>query len=46
MRFGSKIYRHIVDIPMGTYCARFVADLYLFCFEGDFMLSLSEENAG
>ena len=21
IRFGSKLYRHIVGIPMGTYCA-------------------------
>ena len=29
---------------MGTNCAPFVADLYLFCYEGDFMLSLSGSN--
>ena len=29
---------------MGTYCAPLVADICLFCFERDFMLSLSEEN--
>ena len=29
---------------MGTNCARFVADLFLFCYERDFMLSLSEDN--
>ena len=33
IRFGSKIYRHIVGIPMGTNCAPFVADLFLFCSE-------------
>ena len=43
-RFGSKLYRQIVCIPMGTYCAPLVADLFLFCYERDFMLSLSEEN--
>ena len=42
--FGSKLYRQIVGIPMGTYCAPLVADLFLFCYERDFMLSLSEEN--
>ena len=30
--------------PMGTNCAPLVADLFLFCYERDFMLSLSEEN--
>ena len=27
---------------MGTYCAPLVADLFLFCYERDFMLSLSD----
>ena len=44
IRFGSKLYRQIVGIPMGTNCAPLVADLYLFCYDGDFMLSLSEDN--
>ena len=43
-RFGSKLYRQIVGIPMGTNCAPPVADLFLFCYERDFMLSLSEDN--
>ena len=43
-RFGSKLYRQIVGIPMGTNCAPLVADLFLFCYERDFMLSLSEDN--
>ena len=29
---------------MGTYCAPFVADLFLVCYERDFMLSLSDNN--
>ena len=44
IRFGSKLYRHIVGIPMGTNCAPLVADLLLFCYERDFMLSLSNNN--
>ena len=32
IRFGSKLYRQIVGIPMGTYCAPLVADLFLFLF--------------
>ena len=31
IRFGSKLYRHIVGISMGTNCAPLVADLFLFC---------------
>ena len=43
IRFGSKLYRQIVGIPIGTNCA-LVADLFLFCYERKFMLSLSEDN--
>ena len=44
IRFGSKLYRQIVGISMGTNCAPLVADLFLFCYERDYMLSLSEDN--
>ena len=44
IRFGSKIYRQIVDIPMGTNCAPLLEDLFWFCYERDFMLSLSDNN--
>ena len=39
--FGTKLYRQIVGIPIGTNCAPLVADLFLFCYERDFMTSLS-----
>ena len=41
IRFGTKLYRQIVDIPMGTNCAPLVADLFLFCYERVIMTSLS-----
>ena len=44
IRFGSKLYGQIVGIPMGSNCAPLVADLFLFCYERDFMFSLSDEN--
>ena len=44
IRFGTKLYRQIVSIPMGTNCAPLVADLFLFCYERDFMTSLSDVN--
>ena len=44
IRFGSKLYRQIVGIPLGTNCAPLVADLFLFCYDRDFMLSFSEDN--
>ena len=37
------MYRQVVGIPMGTNCARLVADLFLFCYERDFMMSLSHD---
>ena len=40
IRFGSKLYRQIVGFQMGTNCA----DLFLFCYERYFMLSLSDNN--
>ena len=42
IRFGTKLYRQVVGIPMGTNCAPLVADLFLFCYERDFMTSLSD----
>ena len=44
IRNSSKLYRQIVGIPMDTYCASLVAELILFCYERDFMLSLSDNN--
>ena len=41
IRFGTKLYRQVVGIPMCTNCAHLVADLFLFCYERDFMMSLS-----
>ena len=41
IRFGSKLYRQNVEIPMETNCALLVADLFLFCYEKDFMKSLT-----
>ena len=44
IKFGSKLYRQIVGIPMGTNCAPVVAYLFLFCNEREFVLSLSDNN--
>ena len=44
IRFGTKVYRQTIGILMGTNCAPRVADLFLFCYERDFMKSLSREN--
>ena len=44
IRFGTKLYRQTIGIPMETNCAHLVADLFLFCYERDFMKSLIPEN--
>ena len=44
IRFGSKLYRQILGVPMGTNCAPLVGDLFLFCCEREFMLSLLDNN--
>ena len=44
LELGTKLYRQTIGIPMGTNCAPLVADLFRFCYERDFMKSLSREN--
>ena len=43
IRFGNTIYRQVIGIPMGTNCAPLIADLFLYCYERDFMLSLKSD---
>ena len=40
VQFEGMVYQQIVGIPMGTNCAPLIADLFLFCYERDFMSSL------
>ena len=44
IRFETKVYRQTTGIPMGTNCAPLVVDLFLLCYERDFMKSLSSKN--
>ena len=37
-------YKQYIGIPMETNCARLVEDWFRFCYERDFMKSLSREN--
>ena len=39
IRFWTNLYRQTLGSPMGTNCAPLVADLFLFCYERDFMKS-------
>ena len=43
IRFGTKLCRQVVVVPMVTNCAPLVADLFLFYYERDFMMSLSDD---
>ena len=44
IKFDNRLCRQIVGIPKGSYCAPLVADLFLFCYERNFMTSLSSDN--
>ena len=37
------LYKQVIVIPMCTNCAPLVVDLFLFCYERDFMMSLSDD---
>ena len=43
VRFGAGLYGQVVGIPVGAGNAPLVADLFLFCCGGDFMMSLSDD---
>ena len=40
VQFEGMVYQQIVGIPMGTNCAPLIVDLFLFCYERDFMSNL------
>ena len=44
IRFGTKLYRQTIGIPMETNCAPLVAYLFLCCYERYFLKCLSCEN--
>ena len=42
MQFDSMVYQQKVRIPMGTNCAPLIADLFLYCYERDYMSNLQK----
>ena len=42
VQFGDMVYQQIVGIPMSTNCAPLIADLFLYCYERDFMSNLQK----
>ena len=43
IRFGTKVFRQILGISMGTNWAPLVANLFLLCYKKDFIMSFAEE---
>jgi hypothetical protein len=42
--FGQGVYRQCIGIPMGTNCAVYLANFYLFTYEFDFIKHLLKSN--
>ena len=42
VQFDGMVYQQIAGIPMGTNCAPLIADLFLYCYERDFMSNLQK----
>ena len=40
VQFEGMVYQQIVGIPMDTNCALLIEELFLFCYEKDFMFNL------
>jgi len=44
VRFGDKVFRQTIGIPMGTNCAPLLADLFLYTYESSFIQELTKSN--
>ena len=42
VQFDGMLYQQIAEIPLGTNCSRFIADLISYCYERDFMSDLQK----
>ena len=42
--FGGRVFQQTVGIPMDTYCAPLLADLFLHSYEADFIQELLKKN--
>ena len=40
----GRVFQQTVGIPMGTNCAPFLADLFLYTYEADFIQGLLKKN--
>ena len=41
---GNSLFRQKIGIPMGTDCAPFLANLFLFSYENEWMMKMKTEN--
>ena len=37
VQFGGRLFRQVIEIPMGTNCAPLLADLFLYSYENEFL---------
>ena len=44
VQFKYMVSQQIVEIPMDTNCAPLIADLFIYCYERDFMSHLHNRN--
>ena len=42
-KFGTKLYRQVVAIPMGSYYIPLIADVFMLCYERYYIMSLSDD---
>ena len=42
VQFDGMVYQQIIGISVGTNCAPLIADLFLYCYERDFMSNLQK----
>jgi hypothetical protein len=41
VRYGDTVFKQVIGIPIRTNCAPLIADLFLYCYEREYMLSIS-----
>jgi hypothetical protein len=41
--FGGALFQQVVGIPMGTNCAHFLVDLFLYSYESEFLQNLVKD---
>ena len=44
VKFAGRLWHQIVGIPMGTNCAGFLANLYCFTYELDYLVRVVDDN--